>query len=111
VDGIADDCAENGGHGGYAVKAKDVLGSLLIALSDNGLSARLRDSLGSTVKIIQMGFSPVDLDQHARQVGAAHMLDHEAPMQSRLARLTDMVMGRTGYPTPLLRAAASSSRW
>jgi hypothetical protein len=39
---------------------------LLIALSDNGLSARLLNPLGATVKIIQMGFCSVDLDQHAR---------------------------------------------
>jgi hypothetical protein len=74
VDGIADDRAQNGGDGGHAIEAKDVLGSLLIALSDNGLSARILDPLGSTVKIVQMGFCPLDLHQHARQVGAAHVL-------------------------------------
>jgi hypothetical protein len=71
MDGIADDRTQDGGHDGYAVEPKDVLGSLLIALSDNGLSARCLDPPGSTVKIVQMGFCPVDLDEHARHKSGA----------------------------------------
>ena len=54
VDGVTDDRAQDGRDGGYAVEPKDVLRSLLIALSDNGLSTRVLDSPGSTIKVVQM---------------------------------------------------------
>jgi hypothetical protein len=65
VDGITDDRAQDGRHARYAVEPKDVLRSLLIALSDYGLSTRCLDSPRSTVKVVQMGFCPVDLDENA----------------------------------------------
>jgi hypothetical protein len=65
VDGIAKDRAQHRLYGGYAAEPKDVLRSLLIALSDNGLSTRVRNPLGSTVKVVQVGFCSVDLDYRA----------------------------------------------
>jgi len=65
VDGVANDRAQDGRHGGYAIEPKDVFRSLLIALSDNGLSTRCLNPVGSTVKIVQMGFCSIDLDEHA----------------------------------------------
>ena len=65
VDGIPDDRAHHRRDRGHLPEPIDVLGSLLIVLADNGLSAGVHDSLGSTVKVVQMGFCPLDLDQNA----------------------------------------------
>lgn len=65
VNGVADDRAQDGRHGGYVVEPKDVLRSLLIALSDNGLSTRCLDRPDVSLKVVQMGFRPVDLDGNA----------------------------------------------
>jgi hypothetical protein len=74
VNGIADNRAQNGRYGGYAGEPKDVLRSLLVALSDDGLSTRCLDQTGLIVKVIQMGFRPFDLDENALWDGVAHDL-------------------------------------
>ncbi len=65
MDGVANDRDQEGRHGGYPVEPKDVLGSLFVALSDNGLSTRCLNTFGSTVKVVQMGFCAIDLEEHA----------------------------------------------
>jgi hypothetical protein len=57
VDGVPDDRAHNGGHRGHLPEPRDILGSLLIGLSNNGLVAGVHDSFGSTVKSFRWVFA------------------------------------------------------
>ncbi len=65
VDGIAKDRAHNGLDDGYRAKAEDILRSLLIAFSGNAILARSDNRAGLNIKVIQVGFRPVDSDENA----------------------------------------------
>jgi hypothetical protein len=62
---IADDRTSNRLEDWYPAEPHDIFRSLLIALSDDGLLAHRVKQAGTAVKVLEMGFCPVDLGVYA----------------------------------------------
>lgn len=72
MDGIANDRTQYGRDDGCLAEPEDVLRSLLIALADNGVSARCDNRPDLSVKVVQMGFCPLNLGEYSRRAGVTH---------------------------------------